>query len=71
VSVFALVVSLAGFVVSTFTVVSLVVLTEVDESVFEVSEELPELLPLHAAIDTAIANANSDSLNEFFIVFDF
>jgi hypothetical protein len=67
VSTLALVVSVAGLVVSTFTVVSLLVLTEVDESIFDVSEEPPELLPLQAAMDNAIANANSGSLNAFFI----
>jgi hypothetical protein len=68
VSVLAFVVSVAAFVVSTFTVVSLVVFMELDESVLAVSDELPELLPLHAAIDIEMANASNGSLKEFFIM---
>lgn len=53
---------------STFIVVSLVLFTEVDESTFaDVSVELPEPLPLQAAIDKEIASASKGTLNAFFI----
>jgi hypothetical protein len=58
---------------SVFIVVSLVLFIEVEESAFAVSRalestELPEFLPLQAAIDNEIASASKGSLNAFFMI---
>jgi len=55
--------------VSVFIVVSVVLFIELDESIFaDVSTELPELLPLQAAIDKETANASRESFKVFFMV---
>jgi len=63
------VVSVAGFVVSTFVELSAVVFIEDDESTFAESAELPDLLPLQAATDMETAIAKREILSTFFIVF--
>lgn len=68
VSVFALEVSVAGLVVSTFTAVSVVVFMDVDESILAESVLLPYLLPLQASRDNEMAKATTESLNAFFMM---
>ena len=67
VSVLALEVSVAGFVVSTFIEVSVVLLTEVEVSAFVVSAEFPDVLLLQAARDKETAIAKRMILNGFFM----
>jgi hypothetical protein len=71
VSVFAFEVSVAGFTVSTFVVVSEVVLDEEEESTLAESVALPDLFPLQAATDNETAIAKSVILNEFFMALMF
>jgi len=61
-----LVVSVAGFAVSIFTVLSF--LTEVLESTFAVSPEVAERFPLQAIADNEMAAANNISLNDVFMI---
>jgi len=66
VSVLAFEVSVAALVVSTFTVVSVLLLD--DESVLAESDESPDLFPLQAETDKETAIAKRDNLNAFFMM---
>jgi hypothetical protein len=76
VSTFALDVSVAGFTVSSLSVVSVLLFIDDDESTFAESfllesPEPAEPLPLHAASDTEIQAAIAQILSVFFMVFCF
>jgi hypothetical protein len=66
VSVLALDVSVAGLVVSVFTVVSVLLFD--DESVLAESDDPPDLFPLQAATDNEMVMAKRDNLNAFFMI---
>ena len=68
VSTFAAEVSVAGLAVSTFTVVSLVLFIDDDESVLTESASLPDFFPPHAANDSVSAQATRDNLIAFFMI---
>jgi len=61
-------VSVAALPVSTFIVVSVLVLIDVDESTFAESAAVPLLLPLQANNDSDRARAKKGSFEEFFMI---
>ena len=68
VSIFGGVVSVAGLAVSVFTVVSLVLFMDDDESTFAESAEPPDFFPPQAANEKEIAIAKREILNVFFMM---
>jgi len=68
VSTFAAEVSVDRFVVSTFTVVSVDVFDELEESTLDESAELPDFFPPHAAADKDKARTKMERLIAFFMI---